>query len=249
MREITILKNKTRVFIKQKALQSGIIGSWIIEDLEIINKYKNNRDHHILISFPRTGSHWLRLLMELYFQKPSLKRIFYYYSEDDFLSLHDHDLDLATSGDNIIYIYRDLVDTIFSQLYYHNISLDDEFKIVYWSSLYGKHLDKWLCKEAFSKNKTVISYERLEKNISKEFSKVVNHFTFPFDENRFLEISKKIDKKEVKRKTRHDQRIIHSDRYYQKKRIIFRSNYSPIVWNVILRNREYLKDYFYEDAL
>ena len=29
-----------------------------------------------LVSFPRTGSHWLRMLMELYFDKPSLTRSF-----------------------------------------------------------------------------------------------------------------------------------------------------------------------------
>ncbi len=41
-------------------------------DQFVVDYLRSNPDLPYLISYPRTGSHWLRLVMEEYFDKPSL---------------------------------------------------------------------------------------------------------------------------------------------------------------------------------
>ena len=47
-------------------------------DDEVVKKNIEEPEFPFLISFPRTGSHWLRMIMELYFKRPALTRIFYF---------------------------------------------------------------------------------------------------------------------------------------------------------------------------
>ena len=47
---------------------SGHFNSVGITNQDLINEYINKPDFTFLISFPRTGSHWLRNIMELYFE-------------------------------------------------------------------------------------------------------------------------------------------------------------------------------------
>ncbi|MEL6926389.1 MAG: hypothetical protein AAFO94_20265, partial [Bacteroidota bacterium] len=111
-----------------------------------------------LISFPRTGSHWLRMLMELYFDKPSLALAFYNKEATEFTCYHRHDESLDIQGiRNVIYLYRDPVETIYSQMNYHKEPVDDAQRQQYWSDLYGRHLQKWLFNETFTKKKLILS--------------------------------------------------------------------------------------------
>ena len=87
-----------------------------VVDAESIRKFEDNPDNPYLVSFPRTGSHWLRMVMERYFGRPSLVRVFYYPERNDFLTLHTHDLELDVQRRNVIYLYRDPVETVFSQM-------------------------------------------------------------------------------------------------------------------------------------
>ena len=43
---------------------------------KIVERHIADPEFPYLISFPRTGSHWLRMLMELYFDRPSLTLLF-----------------------------------------------------------------------------------------------------------------------------------------------------------------------------
>src|SRR5690606_25937856 len=80
-----------------------------------------DKEKPFLVSFPRTGSHWLRMILELYFERPLLTRTFYYFDkEDDYLLLHTHDMGLTLLRENIIYIHRNPVDTVYSQINYYN---------------------------------------------------------------------------------------------------------------------------------
>jgi hypothetical protein len=97
-------------------------GSLQIDEPSIIEAFIENPDSPFLVSFPRTGSHWLRLIMELYFGRPSLVRVFYYPERTDYLTLHTHDIDLDIERRNVIYLYRDPVDTVYSQLNYYKES-------------------------------------------------------------------------------------------------------------------------------
>jgi len=211
--------------------------STAITDERIIGHFVNDPDNPFLVSFPRTGSHWLRMLMELYFERPSLVRVFFYPDCPDYLTLHTHDLDLDVRRKSVIYLYRDPAETIFSQLKYHREDTRDVQKITEWSRLYGSHLYKWLVEERFTEKKTVINYERLQKDLEAEFRKVVSHFNRMFDEDRLREISQKVDKNRVKKKTKHDKQVITISNRYETERQHFMRMYSQMVRDVILTDR------------
>lgn len=210
----------------------------------LINAFIENPNNPYLVSFPRTGSHWLRMMMELYFERPSLVRAFYYPEKKDFLTLHDHDLELDIVRSNVIYLYRDPVETIYSQLRYHKENLDNRTRIDYWSDLYGRHLNKWLHTETFTQKKTVIRYDRLGLNLSDEFEKICIHFGLILDTNQLASAAAQVSRENVKEKTTHDPQVMDLSKSYETGRERFRSNYSDSIWEVILRGKEHLQKYF-----
>ena len=224
--------------------QRGDSGSTHIHDQGIIDQFTADPDNTFLISFPRAGSHWLRMLMELYFEQPSLVRLFYYPKSRDFLTLHTHDLDLEVERSQVIYLYRNPVDTIFSQLYYHDETLNDRNRVAYWSDLYGRHLDKWLHREKFTSRKTILTYEGMEQDLTAEFTKIAEHFDREFDQNRFEQIAKLVSKETVKQKTRHDKKTVQLDNSYEVQRKNFRKFQGGSVWRTLLNDRPYLVNYF-----
>jgi hypothetical protein len=170
--------------------------------------------------------------------------VFYYANRQDYLTLHTHDLDLKIERKNMIYLYRTPVDTIFSQLYYHKEPVSNSERIEYWAELYGRHLDKWLCKEAFTAKKTIVTYEGMRQDLSAEFSKVVEHFEQSLDRLRFDAVADRISKDEVKRKTDHDPQVIQVEESYVDMRSRFRAEHEEFIWDVLTTGRPHLKDYF-----
>jgi len=219
-------------------------GSTQISDQAIIEEFVANPDNTFLVSFPRTGSHWLRMLMELYFEQPSLVRLFYYPENRDFLTLHTHDLDLDVQRSHVIYLYRDPVDTIFSQLYYHDETLNDRNRVVYWSDLYGRHLDKWLHRERFTSRKTILTYEGMKEDLAAEFIKITEHFGREFDKGRLEQSAKLVSKETVRQKTRHDKKTVQLDNSYEIQRQDFRESQGSFVWGILVNDRPYLVNYF-----
>ena len=71
-------------------------------DPKVIDAFVSNPDNPFIISFPRTGSHWLRMLMELYFDKPMLTRKFFLLDREDYMAIHTHDDDLDVERSNVI---------------------------------------------------------------------------------------------------------------------------------------------------
>ena len=116
-----------------------------VTDQALISSFLSQPDFPWLISFPRTGSHWLRMIMELYFEKPSLMRFFYYKDARDFTCYHRHDVELSIEGcRSVIYLYRNPRDTVYSLVRYHRENARNITRVRYWAQLYGKHLSKWL---------------------------------------------------------------------------------------------------------
>lgn len=219
-------------------------GSISINDKSVIEMFIANPDNTFLVSFPRTGSHWLRMLMELYFGRPSLVRVFYYPERNDYLTLHTHDLELDVERPNVIYLYRDPVDTIYSQLQYQKEDINDRERIAYWSDLYGRHLDKWLHQEAFTQRKTVVRYERLKANMLEEFSKICEHFNSTLDVEHLEAAAAQASKERVKEKTPHDPQVINLAQEYAAGRQRFRAEHGEFVWQVLLHGREHLRQDF-----
>lgn len=223
------------------AADDGSIG---INDENIIEAFRSDPNNTFLVSFPRTGSHWLRMIMELYFGRPSLVRVFYYPNRHDYLTLHTHDLELNIERSNVIYLYRDPVDTIYSQLCYYKEPINNHECITYWSDLYGRHLHKWLHSETFTNKKTVIKFERLRDDIETEFKKICEHFDVGFDMRKVQVAIARISKKHVKQKIRHDHQVVNLTKKYEKQRDHFRAKHGEFVWHVLLHQREHLRGYF-----
>lgn len=221
----------------------------------LVSSYIIKPEFPWLISFPRTGSHWLRMMMELYFEKPSLVRAFYYKNATDFTCYHTHDHQLDIDAvKNIIYLFRNPVDTVFSNLQYYKHNTRDIGKIKETTNSYSDHLVKWLIDEEFSENKTIISYEGLKNNLENEFKKITKFFNTEFDEELLKKVSKNVSKQSLKKKTLHDEKVVNLDLEYNNLKDSFREDYwEIIVEQLYLRNpklasiSEYQHIFKYED--
>jgi len=214
-----------------------------IKDENILKQYIEDLDFPFIVSFPRTGSHWLRLLMELYFERPSLVRVFYYKDSKDFLSLHTHDDDLDIYRKNAIYLYRNPIPTIYSQLKFYSEDSNDLDRIKYWSAAYGRHLNKWLIEEDVSEKKTILRYENMTQDLKSEFAKVTAHFGQSLDAEKLEEVAAQVSKAEVKKKTAHDPRVINRNENYADSREVFAQKHGELVTQVVLEQNSKLQAY------
>lgn len=219
-------------------------GSTEVLDRDVIESFTSDPRNTFLVSFPRTGSHWLRMLMELYFERPSLRRIFYHPDRDDFLTFHTHDLELDVVRSRVIYLYRDPVPTIYSQLSYHHEDISDPERTRHWADLYGRHLSRWLHEEEFTTRKTVIRYERMRSDLSIEFAKICEHFDQDVDERRLAEVASRVTREHVDRKTSHDPQVIDLRERYRSDRERFREESAALVWESVLKGRPWLEERF-----
>lgn len=205
-----------------------------ISDKKLISSFTDDPSFPFLVSFPRTGSHWLRMLMELYFEKPSLVRAFFYKDAVDFTCYHHHDEKLTLTGrDNVIYLYRNPVDTVYSQLRYYKQNIDDQQKVRDWSHLYGRHLEKWLINELCLDRKTVLTYEGLSADLHNEFSKLVAHFGETLDGDRLEYVARQVSKESLKKRTTHDEQVVNTSEIYARERDRFRSVNTEIIYSEI----------------
>ena len=188
----------------------------------VLVKFTNNPDFPYLVSFPRTGSHWLRMIMELYFKKPSLVRAFYFKDATDFTCYHTHDMDLDLSRESVIYLYRNPVETVYSQLKYYKENIDEESRRRYWTELYARHLSKWLLHDDFTKKKTVIAYEGMKKDLHQQMRKLCEHFGAEYSRTRLESVEEEVSKEQLKKKTRHDQQVVNLTNDYARERERFK---------------------------
>jgi len=207
--------------------------SWVIPD-RIAGRFIADPGFPRLISFPRTGSHWLRMLMELYFEKPSLVRAFYFRNAADFTCYHRHDQDLTERCSNVIYLYRNPLDTVYSQLVYYKESPSDPERIAYWATLYGRHLAKWLLDAGQGgQKKTVVRYEGLQSSPEGEFKKICSHLGLPFDVRKLERAGRLVSKKTLRRKTSHDPQVVNLTGAYEAGRSEFRQQQGEAVFRLL----------------
>jgi hypothetical protein len=240
------MERKTMRFINKLMAQSDIDaqeGSTRV-DQSVVEAFVANPDNPFLVSFPRTGSHWLRMLMELYFERPSLVRVFYYPEKKDYMFLHTHDMDLDVERTHVIYLYRDPVDTIYSQLNYRKDNPDDPARIEHWSDVYGQHLDKWLHQETFTTKKIILTYEEMKRDLASAFSHITDYFDQPLNREQLEQVAPRVTRNEVKRKTSHDSQVVQLDAGYDMSRETFRERHSDLVWAILLRDRAHLAQDF-----
>ncbi|MBI3901601.1 MAG: FkbM family methyltransferase [Nitrosomonadales bacterium] len=205
-------------------------GSISIDDPATIKSFTDNPDFPYMVSFSRTGSHWLRMIMELYFGKPSLIRAFYFKDASDFTCYHTHDMELGLMRENVIYLYRNPVETVYSQLCYYKEDIHDEGRRRHWTNLYARHLAKWLAQENFTRKKTVITYEGMQANMADEFARICQHFGEKLDAQKLEAALEKVSKAELKKKTAHDEQVVNLTAEYQKNRKLFADKYAEQIY-------------------
>ena len=214
-----------------------------IMDVDLITSFLSNPDFPWLISFSRTGSHWLRMIMELYFEKPSLVEIFVHKDAKDFTCFHRHDNNLSFVGcRNVIYLYRDPVDTIYSQIKFDKDDTDNLNLIIFWAESYGKHLSKWLVDEKFTVKKTTITYEDMKNDMHGTFKKICEHFDEHFDGEKLDNLLKLASKNKLKKITTHTPQVINLSNRYENDREVFRQNYSSMIYDLVFEQNALLKE-------
>jgi len=215
----------------------------------IVTELVSNDDFPFLISFPRTGSHWLRAIMELYFKRPSLRRVFYFKKIKSFTCYHTHDLTESyqiseVKRNRVIYLYRNAPDTVYSQLRYLNKDVMEIENIQIWTKLYAKHLNKWLLEEKYSRDKIFIAYEKMQCEIESEFAKICEYFGEKLNQERLKIVLGSISKEKIKSKTKHDHQVINLSKNYEQERKIFIDKFESKIWNILWQENKDLKAFF-----
>ncbi len=226
-----------------------LLHSTQIRDTEIIDRCVSDPNFPYLVSFPRTGSHWLRLIMELYFEKPALIRSFYYKDALEFTCFHQHDFDLKLKRNRVIYLFRDPVHTVFSQLKYYKEDYTDTELISYWAMQYRKHLVKWLIEEKFTNEKLVLRYEDLSKSLEICFKSLSAFIGVDYDNSKLKRANYKVTKNEVKNRTPHDPQVVDVSGSYKRDRCEFSQDFTELVLDTVCGNDSELNMLLHSSSL
>lgn len=178
------------------------------QEKKLMDKYP------LFISYPRTGSHWVNCLMELYFDRPRLREYrvtFIDLSRKDYMWFHDHDhhLDLKINPNwKVLYLQRNPVDTIYSNLQYNKAEKEKnilksykdidflEEDVIKEATQYKRHLEKWLINNKESV-KTIITYDELKNNFFEEFKKICQYFNKEYSEERANRVREYVTKERL----------------------------------------------------
>lgn len=187
----------------------------------------------VLVSFPRTGSHWLRMFLELYFDRPLLSRHFFAHERTDplLVHVHDDDLDHVPSGP-VIYLYRGPVDTVFSELTYRHGERAPDLP---WADVrevaerYRRHLRRWLVGGDVPEPRAVVTYEWLLDEPLVVLTPVIIALGGEIDRRRFDVAWDRVDPQLVRERTGHDPRVIDRTAQKELRRALFRYRHGPEV--------------------
>lgn len=196
----------------------------------------------VLISYPRSGSNWLNAVMELYFDRPRLRVGPTTFLKDinsrtDFMWFHDHDITskLVLSHDDILYLYRDPCDVIFSLLMAEHSKAMSRLAgasvlalVENQIELINKHYEKYL-------KYTSIRYEDCKEDFPKEFETILRFFgrDGPADRERLARCVDMVRKADLVAKAT-DKRYFNKsmmDKEYEAKRSSFRQFYGELIYS------------------
>lgn len=214
-----------------------------------VQKHLKDPGFPVLISFPRTGSHYLRLLMELYFEIPSLPRIFHYKKARSFTCCHMHDIIppdrlAGIERQRVIYLYRNPAPTIHSIMRYYEEDLENPERVEHWSGIYREHLKKWLLEEDFTREKLLIRYEQLLQDPVPIFGELNGFFDADRDPKEVRRIAEQIDKKDLKARTRDNPSIIGEEKEREKERNSFLERFDKRIRDRVFGAEPRLRDLF-----
>jgi len=132
-------------------------------------------DLPVFISFPRSGSNWINSAMEVYFNRPRLRRGITFLGNEaankPAMWFHDHDYwsNLQLKHNNILYLYRNPDDVIFSSLKSEYRGEINDKNINEQIELLRNNLSKYL---VHNRAKVIVKYEGIKADLA-EFQKFV----------------------------------------------------------------------------
>jgi len=186
-----------------------------------------------LVSYPRTGSHWLRVIVEQYLSKPCLPESFFDTDLNNPWAYHLHDRIIGDGDegftdnfDKVIYLYRNPIDTIYSLVRYEQTQD--------WESIateYHNHLTRWLYNHDDCKRLISIKYEDIKNNYQETFKQIFDFLDVEYNEELLKNCYEKTTHHKVKTLTQHNEQIVNND--------IFNGKY--------LTDKSQFKEYFGEN--
>ena len=194
---------------------------------------ENNNPYYVGVS--RSGSHWIRLVLEGYLDGKSPLSSFIACKDDinilysrlnDFKGTHDMQLDFVY--DNVIYLYRNPIDCIFSNLKYDGTDITDKKAVDYYLNIWIKHIQKWVYDEKFTKHKVILSYERLKNDFVSEFSKLLAFLNIEINTDKIIESNETYTKSKI-REIVHDKKVINNEYDYEIERKRFRELFGEYI--------------------
>ena len=202
--------------------------SYMIQDEEIFS----NRNYPRLISFPRTGSHWLRLLIEAYTFVPCAVQSFFVKNPKKCWGIHIHNRMIKDPHPSegpvinlgkVIYLYRNPVDVIWSNLVYDGKSPElADVEIERLIHEYKDHLERWLGNPEDIKEICYITYEDLKENSIPTLKKVLHFLDFPPpDEGKLSKIYQFANLHRSNLHFKHDPKIITNRQFGPQKKEYF----------------------------
>lgn len=206
----------------------------------------------LFISYPRTGAHWINCVMELYFDRPRLREgriTFLDRSRNDWMWFHDHDPKMGIKHNNALYMYREPISTVYSNLiyqYFDNGKLFLPFQFVRWDKVfsekrvlriaedYKRHLLKWLISDDSAR--AIVCYDRMQINKNKEFKKICGYFNLDLDEKRlspaFSVVTKEALVKKVKNRTHMGKHVL--QKAYGDQRNDFKKTWGATIREIVI---------------
>lgn len=189
----------------------------------------------VFISYPRSGSNWINAVIELYFNRPRLRKGPSSFLKDinnrtDFMWFHDHDIfsKVNLPHKNIIYLYRNPSDVIYSLLKAEKKPLTED-SINRQINLLSKHYKKYLLGNL---SKTIIRYEYLKgDNYYEEFSKFITFLGGNLKKKKLDNCLKIVQKDKLIAKNKNNVYFTKKlqSTEYAKDRVVFKDKFEKII--------------------
>ena len=182
-----------------------------------------------LVSYPRTGSHWLRMILEICVGMPCYVRSFFDPHPTSCWGIHIHNRIVNSPGptegkvrnlDKVIYLYRDPTSTIYSNLKYENVICEtwDGYRSPEITSRvnqlvleYKNHLSRWMLDNKDIKEFTCLSYENLKQDPEDCVAGICKFLGVRVDNKKMLEAVEICSKSLTKKLTPHDGQALNSE--------------------------------------
>jgi hypothetical protein len=193
------------------------------------------------VGLSRSGSHWIRLVLEHYMggNSPLSNFLGSPINTNNFITTHDLQLDFV--ADYVIYLYRNPIDCIYSNLKYDGIdtNLDCISKIDYYLDIWIRHIQKWIYDENFTKDKVILCYEKLKNDFNNEFSKLLIFLNLQVNTEKIEEGNNIYTKSKIKKIVR-DDRVINDELNYEIYRELFTQKYKNYIYDKLPINHRKL---------